>query len=598
VRAIRSIGLAAVLLSSASEAQDWTQWGGNARHTGASTAAGRSPATITGRILIDPFAEAIASVHGYLAVHYPAVVVDGNELVVAEKNGSYSSTSGWTRIDWSIRKIRFSNGELSEVWRAGTDWRPVPRFGATGGPVLEPAYQAVLNANSVWAPGRGGTLLQFDRTSGSLVARINPFGDTIDDTIFVAGSPAVDGDHIYYNAVQLDPDRPWTQDVRNAWLVHVGPDESTAKVDYATLVPGAPAATHLCTGTFSAAQLPFPPSPDTAAPSRPCGSQRPAVKATPAIGPDGTVYVISRAHFHQRWGYLVAVDADLTPRWTASFRNRFHDGCGVLLPPNGAPGGCREGTTIGVDPEDNEPGSGVVSDDSTASPVVAPDGTVLYAAASRYNYQQGHLMVFSAEGVYLRSYPAGWDSTPAIHEHDDSYSILLKENHYGGIGSYCNDPTHCPPRSDGGPDPESYFITRLTPALDVEWQFFNPRAWSATAMAVDRHGTVYANNHDGALYGDRRRRSVARAIVPRERARSVVRRHVAGTRRLHLRSEFRCHLRDRRAGPEEARGRRAVITTPPPRTAPPETGTSPPPAPWPPRPTRSRTNRPSPARAS
>src|SRR5207302_10920083 len=117
---------------------------------------------------------------------------------------------------------------------------------------------------------------------------------------------------------------------------------------------------------------------------------------------DGTVYSVTRAHFNDRYSFLVAVNSDLSKKWVASLRGRFDDGCGVAvaaggwLPPNGAPGGCRSGAPAGVDPATNLPGDGRVVDSSSSSPTVAPDGTVLYGSYTRYNYAQGHLMHFDA----------------------------------------------------------------------------------------------------------------------------------------------------------------------------------------------------------
>jgi hypothetical protein len=64
--------------------------------------------------------------------------------------------------------------------------------------------------------------------------------------------------------------------------------------------------------------------------------------------------------------FLVAVNAaDLSPKWQASLQNRLKDGCGVLLPiaPKGVTNlanSCLFGTTVGVDPTTNAPGSGSI----------------------------------------------------------------------------------------------------------------------------------------------------------------------------------------------------------------------------------------------
>ena len=61
-----------------------------------------------------------------------------------------------------------------------------------------------------------------------------------------------------------------------------------------------------------------------------------------------------------------------------------------------------------------------------------------------------------------------WDITPAMYQHDGTYSIVIKNNHYGGVGSYCNDEAFCPSdRTGSNPNsPEEYFVTQLSPATN------------------------------------------------------------------------------------------------------------------------------------
>lgn len=81
--------LSVVALSAA--AQDWSQWAGNPRHDGASAVIADQPIRIEGAITIDPFAETAARLYGYLPVHYPAVLLDGDDVFVIAKEGTYSS---------------------------------------------------------------------------------------------------------------------------------------------------------------------------------------------------------------------------------------------------------------------------------------------------------------------------------------------------------------------------------------------------------------------------------------------------------------------------------------------------------------------------
>ena len=63
-------------------------------------------------------------------------------------------------------------------------------------------------------------------------------------------------------------------------------------------------------------------------------------------------------------------------------------------------------------------------------PVVLPDGNVLIGVSTSYNFARGHLLKFNPQGGVLATYDFGWDLTPAVFEHDGTYSILIKDNHY------------------------------------------------------------------------------------------------------------------------------------------------------------------------
>jgi outer membrane protein assembly factor BamB len=233
----------------------------------------------------------------------------------------------------------------------------------------------------------------------------------------------------------------------------------------------------------------------------------------PAIAADGTIYTAAAQHFANRYSYLIAVNKNLTPKWSASLRNLFTDGCGVpitaggTLPPNGAQFGCREGAPLGVDPQTRRPGDGRVTDSGSSTPLVAPDGTIFLGTFTAYNGFRGHTVRFSKEGQYLGNYDFGWDITPAVHQHDKTYSLIVKDNHY----------------ADYGPDsPRDFYITQLSPNLQVEWKFKATNTdhchrdasgnvvcepgdtgtfeWCMNAPAVDKNGTAYAISEDGWLY--------------------------------------------------------------------------------------------------
>jgi hypothetical protein len=504
----------------------WPQWGQNPQHTGSAPIAAQTPARILADIVYDPFVSAEqADSGGDLLVHYQAPLISGDDVFMAFKTGQWIScnppgpspcgSNAWNSQVWSVRRLHWENGALVEKWRFESDWKPEPDAGGLGG--WEPVFHAILVGGFVYAPGSGGTVFKLNRDDGSVLARLNPF-DSIDAGTFVAGPLAADSaGAVYYNALQLDLSDPWGNDAAGAWLVRIGADDSATKVTFASLTPGAPAAGDACLTTFASRQLPWPPSPSAVPAAAPCGSERPGLNIAPAIAPDGTIYTVSRAHRNSQYAYLIAANADLSAKWAASLRGRLNDGCGsAIMRPTGSSGGCRAGAPFGVDPATNQAPAGRVIDNGSASPVVAPDGSILFGAYTRYNYARGHLFQFSAQGNFLAAYDFGWDTTPAVYSHDGTYSVILKDNHYD-VGTYCDDASACPTAPPG-----PYLITQLDSNLRMEWSWQNTNTmscsrasdgslacasdhpggfeWCVNAPAADASGAVYANSEDGNLY--------------------------------------------------------------------------------------------------
>lgn len=504
---MRPLSLLLVLLSlpAIANAQTWSQWGGGPRHNGALAVVGQQFNLKLAEEVVDPFVDILrAEAGGTLLVHYQTPLSDGPELFMEIKSGSYSDWRSWQTQNWGVRKFAWERGALVEKWTAQSDWDPAP----SGTFRFEPVFHAALGNGVVYMPAAGGTVLEVDRGTGAIRRRLGLFAPSVDPSVYVT-SPIVVGDDgtVYYNALKVNPSDPWGSDHAGAWLVKIAADGTASRVAYSALVPDEPAPSAQCAYEFTASQLPWPPAPSAVAPTITCGSLRAGINVAPAVDANGIVYTVAKTHQNPRWGWLIAVNPDLTPKWSASLRNRFNDGCNVLLPPNGEPGGCRDGTVTGVDPADNQPGSGLVNDNSTASPIFAPDGTIYYGTYTRYNHSQGHMVRFSADGQFLNSYPFGWDVTPAAWQHDGTFSIVTKENRYAEVGTYCGSPTWCPETRVPGDD-EGYYITQLSPDLQVQWKFKSAPTsdhehgfeWCVNALAVDSRGVVYVNSEDGHLY--------------------------------------------------------------------------------------------------
>jgi hypothetical protein len=487
-----NIPIAASLLLAAA----WPQFGHDPQHTGAVQVSGQPMLGVLASVVMDPFVSQETAVSGEdLLVHYATPIVDGDDVFVAVKSGTYTP-GDWSTQKWGVQAWRWEGGRLVRRWTTMSEWKPVPYTGGGVGPTFEPVFQPVLANGYVYMPERGVGLARINRDTGAIVDFPGALPTVLINAYITSPLVTDAAGNIYFNVIFLSGANPWTTDIVDAWIERIAPDNSGRQAQYSAIVSGAPAASAGCRGSFSADELPWPPSQTAVPPDIPCGSQRPGINVAPAIASDGTIYTVSRAHFNSRYTYLVALNPDLTPKWTQSLRDRFNDGCNVTLPQNGAPGGCRGGAFTGVDPADNTMGAGRAIDDSSSSPMIAPDGSVFYGAYTRYNFTQGHLMHFTSAGTYLGAYPFGWDITPGIYAHSNTYSLITKENRYP-VGSYCDDPTFCPVVRAG-----EYFINALDPSLHVQWSMRAPKGfeWCINGPAIDANGVSYANSEDGWLY--------------------------------------------------------------------------------------------------
>ena len=528
---VAALGLAAGCQSAASSCGDWLQWSQSSNHGGQVCVAAQAPSRILQTIEVDPFARAKSIVEGDLLVHYQVPLVVGDDLYTLHKLGSWTppcpqspdgseiACHAWDSQLWTEERYRWSDGALAFQWSAGSDWKPVPSEVAT----TEPLFQPVIVGDNLYLPAAGGTLFKVDRHDGTAGARISPFtrGTAFDPDIYVTGPLVADAaGNVYYNAIHFDHSLPLGADAK-AWLVRVSPDDRAIAVSYDKLVTGAPTGSN-CHGTFAAIDpppdLPWPPPPNpdgspVLPPMIDCGSQRPGINVAPAIAVDGTLITVSRAHHTSQDSFLVALAPDLTTKWVTSLRGILDDACGVTVPSDGdptkAPFDCRPGALTGVDRNTNQMPAGRIIDGSSSSPVALPDGAVLYGAYTSYNGSRGHLIKVDPSGKPVANYDFGWDYTPAVWQHDGTYSIVLKDNHYDF------DPVAM---VNLGP----YDVTQLDANLNVEWRYRNTNTescsydshhalhcaadhpngfeWCINAPAIDSHGTVYAGGEDGVLY--------------------------------------------------------------------------------------------------
>ena len=505
----------------------WPQWAQNPQHTSSLGVAGQSLNQILANIIYDPLvSQEQTANYNELVAHFQVPLIDANDMYMEYKSGSYNPNSFASEI-WGENKFTWQNGQLTLEWSYASDWKAP----GSSNDFWEPVFHAALGNGVVYLPGASGSVIELNKATGAFIQRFAPFGT--DPNTYETGPITMDaGGNLYYNAIQVVTTNGfYGNDSTNSWIVKIAAAGAISMASYPSLTATqAPSPTGQCVTSFDPSQLPWPPSTTAVPATSTCGSQRAGLNVSPAVAPDGTIYTVSRAQFNDRYSFLLALNPDLSLKWIASLRNRFNDGCGVSeanggwLPANGAPGGCRAGSLQGVDPLTNQPGDGSVIDDGSSTPVVAPDGTVLYGSWSRYNYSQGHLMHFDAGGNYLGAFGFGWDTTPAVYTHDTTWSAVTKNNHYGGVGSYCDDTTMCPTdRNSSNPaSPEQYFVTQLDSNMNIEWSFQNTNTesctrnadgtltcvsdhpngfeWCVNSPAIDANGVVYANSEDGNLF--------------------------------------------------------------------------------------------------
>jgi hypothetical protein len=386
----------------------WAQWGANPQHTGAVNVAAQGVVHKLADITYDPFVEqekaentTLFGGEAVLTVHEQAPLTDGNDVYMEKKFGSYTScnpvgawTGGapcgpnaWNSMNWCEARFSWVGGALTQQWGFASDWKPEPNGSYNGVPGFfsaglinwEPVFQPALANGFIYVPGAGGTLWKVDKNTGAAVSHLNPFAGlsgVVATNTYVSGPLTADSSgNIFFNVIQFaDPDTGniWQNDIVNAWLVKIAPDDAASVVTYSSLM-GATAS----------------------------GSQRPGINVAPAIAADGTLYTSSRGHLSAIASYLISVNTQtMSANWV---------------------------TTL------SSGGAGTIVDEASSSPTALPDGSVAYGVLIDQNFGSGRTLHFDVGGKFLNSYGFGWDETPAVWAHDGTYSLVLKDNTLSGL---------------------------------------------------------------------------------------------------------------------------------------------------------------------
>ncbi|MFZ6657564.1 hypothetical protein [Undibacterium sp. TJN19] len=323
------------------------------------------------------------SAGGYLLYHYGSPVITAKNTVILPVKSAANDT---------YRFEGRSGSTGSQLWQVSSDYvMPAHRW--------TPSYNlALTSANRIYAPGAGGKVyFRDDADSASATTQTTAF---YGDAVYTASKAALDAS-VFINT-------PITSDAQNNIYFGFTADAGNP----AGLTSGIARITADGKGSWVSVKNLVGDVSITKA----------ATNSAPAISADQkTVYVVVNGNAGtsvRQPGYLLALDST-----TLAIQSK------VLL----------------NDPKEKT--AAFVSDDSTASPTVGPDGDVyigvLEATASAHN-QRGWMLHFNAD-LSKSKIPGsfGWDDTASIvpasmvssYKGSSSYLIMVKYNNYARSGS-------------------------------------------------------------------------------------------------------------------------------------------------------------------
>ena len=440
----------------------WIMFAGDPQHTAVSAVASQPLGTIRWSTPVD-----LAPPANEILIHYGSpLATPSNTIIVPVKTGS---TGGFR-----VEARNGQNGAL--IWSQTTDYI-LPQHNWT------PSYSpALTTGNRLYFAGAGGTVYFRDDvdSSGSTGGQLAFFGmanyqanqSTYDATVFVDTPITSDSaGNIYFG-------------FRTSGTAPLGLQSGIARIDAignGTWVSAANASG----GVASIDRVPH--------------------QAAPALSNDEqTLYVVVASASTSTNRYLVG----LNPSTLAIKQSSPGVPMRVAL----------------KDPRNGGVNNASVSDDSSASPMVGPDGDVYYGVLGNPdNGSRGWMLHFSGDLTQTRTAGAfGWDNTPSVvpasmvpsYMGNSSYLIFTKYNNYAGAdgGDGVNkiavlDPNATmvePHASSNGLLVMKEVLTIAGPTPDPEHtaQFPNAvREWCINTAVVDPSTmSVMVNSEDGKLY--------------------------------------------------------------------------------------------------
>ncbi len=392
---------------------------------------------------------------GALLVHYGSPVITSHNTVIVPVK---TGASGGFKVEAR------SGGNGGLIWSATSDYR-LPAHNWL------PSYNLALTANNrLYAPAAGGKLLVRDNADSAQGAlQTLAFYGTInnvaastafDDTVFINTPITLDAQgNVFFGFIVTGANPAGLV----SGLARIGADGVGSWVSAATLANDATIA-------------------------------KVAMNSAPALSPDArTLYIAVNSAVKANGlqsGYLLALDST-----TLAVKSKI-----ALLDPNTG-------------------NAAWVSDDSTASPTIGPDGEVFFGVLeSNFGAHNGRgwLLHFDA-ALSTSKVPGafGWDDTASIvpasmvpsYTGTSSYLLMSKYNNYLGIGSgdglnrvVVIDPNASQPDSISGLPVMLEILSILGPTF--ESGAAGPvKEWCINTAAVDPlTKSILVNSEDGYLY--------------------------------------------------------------------------------------------------
>ena len=456
-------------LASAARAQ-WTTYAGNAQHTGLSSVTAQPLGFIKWQTPVD--LQPVYSGNDLLAHYGSPLITADNTVIVPVKTGTGGN---------SFEINAYSGADGSLMWTQSTDYSVAPQGSPWPNYSWVPSYAPTLApGGTLYYAGAGGTI--YSRSSLDATGTVTPMQQSFYGISNYTQSP----DATAFFDANVVISTPITADAQGN--IYFGYETTGAALPGVN--NGQPIGSGIARISASGVGSFFPAQNLTVGGS-PAGLTQVAMNSAPALSHDGSTVYVTMSSGDNGFGRIVALNSStLQPLTSAP----------LLNPQTG--------------------GNALMANDSTASPMIGPDGDVYIGVVD--STSRGWMEHFSADlSVAKPTGGFGWDDTPSVipasmvpsYHGTSSYLIMVKYNNYvetGGDGVNMlaildpNDTQTDTRFNSTGATIMKQILTIVGPTPDPEFLASFPdavREWCINTAAVDPStDSVIVGNEDGKLY--------------------------------------------------------------------------------------------------